>query len=72
MVGDTMCIIGGMPLDLFKGTTPKQVREYTRKVCREVGKGGGFIFTTNVMELEGCNPDLVQVWVDAVKDYGVY
>ena len=35
-------------------------------------KGGGFIFTTNVMELEGCDPELVQVWVDAVKEFGVY
>jgi uroporphyrinogen-III decarboxylase len=72
IVGDTMCIIGGMPLAMFKGGAPEQVREYTQKVCEEVGKGGGFIFTTNVMELEGCDPDLVQVWVDSVKDYGVY
>jgi len=35
-------------------------------------KNRGFIFTTNVMELEGCDPDLVRVWVDAVKDHGVY
>ena len=72
IIGDTMCIIGGMPLALFKGGSAAQVREYTRKVCQEVGKDGGFIFTTNVMELEGCDPDLVQVWVDAVKEYGVY
>ncbi len=72
IVGDTMCIIGGMPLALFKGGSAAQVREYTHKVCQEVGKGGGFISTTNVMELEGCDPDLVQVWVDAVKEYGVY
>ena len=67
-----MCIIGGMPLPLLKGTTHNQVREYTYKICSEVGKGGGFIFSTNVLELEGCDPDLVQTWVDAVKVFGVY
>jgi len=72
IVGDTMCIIGGMPLALFKGGSATKVREHTQKVCEEVGKDGGFIFTTNVMELEGCDPELVQVWVDAVKEYGVY
>ena len=72
IVGDTMCIIGGMPLSMFKDGSRERVREYTQKVCEEVGKGGGFIFTTNVMELEGCDPELVKVWVDAVKEYGVY
>ena len=72
IVGDTMCIIGGMPLSQFKGGTATDVRKHTRKVCEEVGKGGGFIFTTNVMELEGCDPDLVQVWVDAIKEFAVY
>ncbi len=72
ILGDTMCIIGGMPLSMFRDGTPGQIREYTHKVCQEAGKDGGFIFTTNVMELEGCDPELVQAWVNAVKDYGVY
>ena len=27
---------------------------------------------TYVNELEGCDPDMVQVWVDATKEYGTY
>ncbi|MBC7248643.1 MAG: hypothetical protein H5T62_00020 [Anaerolineae bacterium] len=73
VVGDTMCIMGGMPLSLLKkGTPPERVREYTKKLCQEVGKGGGYVMTTNVMELEGCDPELIKVWVDATKEYGVY
>jgi hypothetical protein len=72
VVGDTMCIMGGMPLSLLKkGTPPEKVRERTQQVCQEVGKNGGFVMTTNVMELEGCDPDLIQVWVDTTKTCSV-
>lgn len=71
IVGDTMCIIGGMPLSLLKNGTPALVREHTRMLCQEVGKGGGYIMTTNVMELEGCNPVLIKAWTDATKEFGV-
>jgi len=54
------------------GGTPKEVRERTKQVCEVCGKGGGFIMTTGASELEGCNPDLVQVWADATREFGVY
>jgi len=71
-IGDTMCIVGGMPISMLINSAPEQIREYTHKICEGAGKNGGFIFHTSVGELEGCNPDLVQVWIDSVKDYGVY
>ena len=70
--GDTMCIGGGMPNSLLVAGTVDQVRERTRRVCEEAGKGGGFIFCTNTWEMEGCKPELVQAWGDAIKEYGVY
>lgn len=70
---DTMCILGGMPLSLLKpGGSAEAVRERTKKVCQEVGKGGGFIMANGVMELEGCDPELIKIWVDATKEFGVY
>jgi hypothetical protein len=73
VLGDTMCILGGMPLTMLKkGADPQQVREHTKRVCQEVGKDGGFIMTTNVLELEGCDPELIKTWVDATKEFGVY
>lgn len=68
VVGGTMCIAGGMRNTLLQAGTPGEVREFTARLCREVGKGGGFIMTTGVGEMEGCKPDLVKVWVDATKD----
>ena len=72
IVGDTMCIAGGMKNTLLQAGTPEQVREFTIKLCKEVGKGGGFIMTTGVGEMEGCKPELVKVWVETTKEYGVY
>lgn len=72
-IGETMCIIGGMPLTYLKpGRSQTEVRELTHRLCEEVGKGGGFIMANNVMELEGCDEDLIQVWTDATREFGVY
>ncbi len=71
-VGDTMCILGGMPIPLLVGGTPEQVREHTKKVCQVVGQGGGFIMCTSVLDLEGCKPELIKIWVDTTKEYGIY
>ena len=30
------------------------------------------IGTTGVLELEGCNLELIQAWVDATREFGVY
>jgi len=72
IVGDTMCIIGGMPNSLLAGGTPEAIRAHTKKVCEYVGKGGGFMMCTGVGEMGGSNPDLVRAWVDATKEFGVY
>jgi len=72
VVGGTMCIAGGMRNSLLQAGTADDVCELTIKLCREVGKGGGFIMTTGIGEMEGCKPELVKVWVDTTKEYGVY
>ena len=72
VVGETMCIVGGMRNSLLQAGTPEEVRDWTRKVCEVVGRDGGFVMTTGIGEMEGCRPDLVKVWVDTTKEYGVY
>ena len=72
IVGNTMCIVGGMKNSLLVNGTVEQVREYTQEVCEVVGKGGGFIMSTGVGEMEGSNLELVRAWVDATREFGVY
>jgi hypothetical protein len=45
---------------------------HTKKVCEVVGKGGGFIMSTDIGEMEGCRPDLIKVWLDATREFGAY
>ncbi|MCA9954367.1 MAG: hypothetical protein KC434_06585 [Anaerolineales bacterium] len=72
VVGDTLCIMGGMPIPLLKNGSASEIREQTHKVCQEVGKGGGFMMTSTVLELEGIKPESLQVWADATREFGVY
>lgn len=69
VVGDIMTIIGGFPVSLLEGGTAEEVREHTRKMCRILGKNGGFIMSSSTV-MDECNPELVKVWVDATKEYG--
>ena len=71
VLGETMCIVGGMPVTMLVGSTPAEVREFTRKLCQVVGRNGGFIMSTDIGEMEGSDPELIQVWVDATNEFGV-
>ena len=72
VLGRTMCILGGMPVSMLLKSTPEEIRECTKKLCQVVGKGGGFIMSTDIGEMEGADLDLVEVWVDATREFGVY
>ena len=72
VVGDTMCIMGGMSNSLLAAGSAEEVRALTKELCETVGKGGGYIMSNGIGELEGSRPELVKVWVEATKEFGVY
>ena len=65
-----MCIVGGMPVSMLMAGTPAEVREHTKSLCQNVGQGGGFIMSTDIGEMEGCKPELVDAWAEATREYG--
>jgi uroporphyrinogen-III decarboxylase len=69
-LGNTMCISGMMPLSLLQVGTPDSVRAYTKTLIDVLGKGGGFIMGPRCI-MDEANPDLVKVWFDFTKEYGV-
>lgn len=71
MIGDTMCICGDMPLSLLQTGTPEQVKDYAKRLIDVVGKDGGFMMGSNTV-LDSAEPELVKVWVDFTREYGVY
>ncbi len=71
VVGDTMCIMAGFPVSLLHGGTVEQIRAVTKDLIDVVGKDGGFIMGPSASMAEA-DPELVKVWVEATKEYGVY
>lgn len=72
IVGDTVSITGGMRNSMLQAGTAEEVRAFTKRLCAEVGKGGGFLMSVGVGEMEGCKPELVKVWIETTKEFGVY
>jgi len=73
VLGDTMCIVGGVKISMLSGgASPTEIREHTQHLCEEVGKGGGFIMSNDIAEMEGAKPELVEVWMDATRQHGSY
>jgi hypothetical protein len=71
VLGDTMCIMAGFPVSLLQSGTPEQIRALTQELIEVVGKDGGFVMGASSSIAEA-DPELVKVWVDATKEYGVY
>jgi len=72
VLGDTMCIMGGMPNSMLQSAAEEEIVDYTKKLCQTVGKDGGFVMSVGIGEMEGSNPKLVKTWIDATKRYGTY
>jgi len=71
IIGDTMCISGLMPASLLQTGSPEQVKEYAKELIDVLGKGGGFIMGPK-SAMDEARPELVKVWFDFTKEYGVY
>lgn len=71
ILGKTMCMSGFMPLSLLQTGTPDKVKACAKKLIDVVGRGGGFIMGPK-SAMDESNPELVKVWFDFTKEYGVY
>ncbi len=70
-LANNMCIVGGVPNTLLQVGTPGQVRSYTKELIETVGKDGGFIICSRG-PMDTVEPELVRVFFDSVREYGVY
>ncbi|MBA7465991.1 hypothetical protein ES707_01163 [subsurface metagenome] len=71
ILGDVACVAGNMPMDLLTIGTPEQVKDYTKKLIVNCGKGGGYIMANGAF-FDDVKPENVRAIVDATKEYGVY
>jgi len=71
ILGDTACLLGGIPNSLLITGTPESVKEYCKKVIESVGEGGGFIMGTE-SPLHEAKIENVKAMTNATMEYGVY
>ncbi len=71
VLGNHMCLGGNMPPFLLQTGTPDEIKEYTRRLIDKVGKDGGFLMAPR-SSMDMTDPELVRVWFDFTKEYGVY
>jgi uroporphyrinogen-III decarboxylase len=67
ILGNTCCISGNVPSSLMVTGSPKEVKEYCRKVIEVCAPGGGFILAGGAWVSQG-NPDNLHVMMEAAKE----
>jgi uroporphyrinogen-III decarboxylase len=70
-LGDKCCIAGNVPTSLMATGTPKQVKDYCRKLIETCAPGGGYILSCGAA-IDNGKPENVRAMIDAAKEYGVY
>jgi uroporphyrinogen-III decarboxylase len=71
ILGDNACIAGNVPASLLCTGTPRDVKEYCRKLIEVCGEGGGFILTGGASIDKG-DPGNLRAMTEAAMEYGVY
>lgn len=71
VLGDRVCLMGNMPSSLLSVGTPQEVKDYSKKLIDIVGDGGGFIMSGGTA-IANVKPELVKLWIDYTREYGVY
>jgi len=72
VLGDRVCIRGGVPYSLLCTGTPEEVKQYCKKLIDVVGKDGGFIMGAGAHIPYEAKIENVRAMADFTKEYGVY
>jgi uroporphyrinogen-III decarboxylase len=71
ILGDRMCIQGGVPPTILQAGSPQDVEEHCKKLVKVVGKNGGLIVGPG-SAMDYARPENVKAMIDTVKKYGLY
>jgi len=71
VLGNHMCIQGGVPPTILQASSPQEVEEYCKNLIKVIGKGGGFILSCG-SAIDYAKPANIKAMVDSVNKYGWY
>jgi len=73
ILGDIVCIRGGMPASLLISGSPTEVEDHAKTLIDTLGKGGGYIMDASSAGIpREARVENVRAMFDTVKTYGVY
>ncbi len=72
VLGETVCIRGGVPTSILCTGTPEDVQAHCKKIIDVVGKGGGFIMDGPIGIPDETKPENMKAFEETTKEYGVY
>jgi uroporphyrinogen-III decarboxylase len=67
-----MCLMGDVPAALLTLGTPDQVTAYVKRLCEEVGDGGGYILSSGCSVPVDTKPANLGAMIEAGNKYGIY
>ena len=67
-LGDSMCVMGNVDVDLLSRGTPAEVAEATRLLMSEVASKGGHILSSGNTLSSSVNPDNYRVMVETARE----
>lgn len=71
IIGDRMCIQGGVPPTILQAGSPQNVEELCKKLIKEVGKNGGLVIGPG-SAMDYAKPENIRAMIETVKKYGEY
>ncbi len=69
VLGDTICIEGGVPSSLMIAGSPEQVKVYAKRLIEAVGRNGGFVLNGDVGIPDEAKPENVRAIAEAVRGF---
>jgi hypothetical protein len=71
VLGDRACLVGNVPTSLMMTGTPKEVKEYCRKLIEVCAPGGGYILSGGA-NIDKGPPENLRAMMEAAREYGSY
>jgi uroporphyrinogen-III decarboxylase len=71
ILGSAACITGNVTATQFYTCSPRDIKEYCRKLIEVCGKGGGYILSLGSGP-DKCDPAGLRAVIEAAQEYGVY
>jgi hypothetical protein len=71
ILGNSACIAGNVLASQLYTLTPKEIKEYCRKLIEICAPGGGYILSLG-SGIDKCDPANLHAIIEAAQEYGVY